>query len=383
MGKRKIGLLIIHGIGEQDVLDTLDTFTRNLVKSLQETRGSQIRLTHNRMPLPGDIDDYVSLTFDNDSSLEIDVHEYYWAHKMKGMIAFHEVMDWLQQASNGAQKFYDDNVELSRRYETGADGKFPQHWYLKQVGWVVRALWTFGLAGRLIIPGRLDPLVRMLLSAPAEGIIDYIGDVAIYTSSDRKSKFYQVRQQVLEGAIEKISVMLREDYTRIVIVGHSLGSVIAYDALNAVNLRMNEDPDLASQHRKLFELITLGSPLDKVAFFFREHIPMDSYVKRLILNNVNGFRRRGLVVPLEGDAVLDSNVMNFLSEMRWTNYWDEQDPISGHLDFYDDVANVQVANGQRWGGAAHNGYWYNLNIYREVIERAQAHEHASQAEQAS
>ena len=68
--------------------------------------------------------------------------------------------------------------------------------------------------------------------------------------------------------------------------------------------------------------------------------------------------------------------------MRWTNYWDPQDPISGHLDFFDEVVNVQVDNGQRWG-IAHNEYWYNLNIYREVIERVQAREGATAAEQAS
>ena len=382
MGKRKVGLLIIHGIGEQDVLDTLDTFTRNLVKSLQQTGRGQIKLTHNRMPLPGDIDDYVSLSFLEDPSLEIDVHEYYWAHKMKGMISFHEVMEWLQQASNGAQKFYNENTELSRRYETGPSGKFPRHWYLKKVGWLVRVLGTLGSISSQITPRWMDPVFRILHSKPSELVIDYIGDVAIYTSSDRRSKFYQVRQRVLEGAIEKISAMLQEDYERIVIAGHSLGSVIAYDALNAVNLRMNQEPELAVQHGKLFELITLGSPLDKVAFFFREHIAKDSYVKRLILSNVNGFRRRGLVVPREGEAVMDSNVFNFLENMRWTNYWDPQDPISGHLDFFDEVVNVQVDNGQRWG-IAHNEYWYNLNIYREVIERVQAREGATAAEQAS
>ncbi|MGB8954405.1 MAG: hypothetical protein WCC10_03470 [Tumebacillaceae bacterium] len=382
MEKQRIGLLIIHGIGEQDVLDTLDTFTRNLVNSLQQTSRSQIKLTHNRMPLPGNIDDYVQLSFIDDPSVEIDVHEYYWAHKMERMISYSEVLDWLQQASNGAQTFYDENEELSRRYEQGADGKFKKHWYLKKVGWLFRALHAVGRATSLILPAWLDPILRMLLSKPAEGIIDYIGDVAIYTSSDRKSKFYQARQQVLNGAIEKIAALLRQDYDRIVVVGHSLGTVIAYDALNAVNLLMNEDPELAAQHDKLFELITLGSPLDKVAFFFREHIPKDSYVKQLILNNVHGFRRRGLVVPLEGDAELVSNVRNFLSHMQWTNYWDAQDPVSGHLDFYDNVVNVQVDNGQRWG-VAHSGYWYNLNIYREVIARAQAHEVVSADEQAS
>jgi hypothetical protein len=135
---------------------------------------------------------------------------------------------------------------------------------------------------------------------------------------------------------------------------------------------MNEQPELAAHCNKLFELVTIGSPLDKVAFFFRDHIAKHEYVKQLILGNVNGFRRRGILVPVEGEPHLVSTVQNFLHDIHWTNYWDEKDPVSGHLDFYEEVSNVQVENGGKWGGEAHNGYWHNLDIYREVIDRAKA-----------
>src|SRR5213080_2751829 len=58
-------------------------------------------------------------------------------------------------------------------------------------------------------------------------------------------------------------------YSRVVVVGHSLGSVLAYDTLNAL---INEDQVCAKQRgvvSKTRALITFGSPLDKTAFMFR------------------------------------------------------------------------------------------------------------------
>src|SRR5262249_15094420 len=57
-------------------------------------------------------------------------------------------------------------------------------------------------------------------------------------------------------------------YDKVAVVGHSLGSVVAYDTLNALlNAEQLSITNLDIARRTcLFE--TFGSPLDKIAFFF-------------------------------------------------------------------------------------------------------------------
>ena len=367
---RKIGILIIHGIGEQNVYETLDLFTRNLVDSLRQSRpDDEITLTHSRAQLAEGTEDYVEVCCSHDPTVRLDVHEYYWAHNMKDVISFQEIFQWLIQASDGAEKFYDDNNELVRRYEAFEDGKFKKRWYLKHLGWVLRGLYKMGVVTHGFMPSFLDPIIRLFIGKPTQLLIDYLGDVAIYTSSDMKSKFYEVRQRVLQGAIQKITSLLDDDYEKIILVGHSLGSVIAYDALNRINLTMNDNEALRRHADKLTDFISIGSPLDKVAFFFREHIPQSDYVKRLVLNNVNAFRRIDTELPASPDLVFQSTVRDCLTSLNWTNYWDPKDPISGPLDFYKGVTNIQVDNGQKWG-YAHVGYWQNMRIFQDAVKQA-------------
>src|SRR6185436_4272746 len=66
-------------------------------------------------------------------------------------------------------------------------------------------------------------------------------------------------------------------YDQVVVVGHSLGSVIAYDTLNGVishdaikNQEPGQKPWNTVEKTKL--LLTFGSPLDKTAFIFRAQV---------------------------------------------------------------------------------------------------------------
>ena len=67
--------------------------------------------------------------------------------------------------------------------------------------------------------------------------VDYVGDVAIYTTTDWKATHFAVRDQILREAEANIWDLL-DRYERVILVGHSLGSVIAYDVLSRVALRM-------------------------------------------------------------------------------------------------------------------------------------------------
>ena len=61
------------------------------------------------------------------------------------------------------------------------------------------------------------------------------------------------------------------------------------------------------------------------------------------------------------EAYLDTHV-------RWLNFWDPKDPISGPLDFYqvEDRDNRQLDLGARWG-VAHTEFWMHQKMYQDII----------------
>lgn len=115
-------------------------------------------------------------------------------------------------------------------------------------------------------------------------------------------------------------------------------------------------------------MVTFGSPLDKIAFFFREHTPDSQYIRRQILSHLHGFKGRDLILQQEARSVRNP-IRRYLDHVRWLNFWDPQDPISGHLDFYEipEQDNIQLALGLPWG-KAHIGYWSYVPMYERIAE---------------
>ena len=68
-------------------------------------------------------------------------------------------------------------------------------------------------------------------------MVQYVGDVAIYVTSNKLDRFDEVRSKIKETARTVASAVFTAYdsagpkflYDKIAVVGHSLGSVIAYD----------------------------------------------------------------------------------------------------------------------------------------------------------
>ncbi len=161
-------------------------------------------------------------------------------------------------------------------------------------------------------------------------IVQYFGDVVAYVSSHRVDRFHALRSEIKDavrevaGAVYLAGVPNRPVYDSVVVVGHSLGSVAAYDVLNAlVNLDCllkDEQPrqyalDVAERTELL---LTFGSPLDKTAFVFKTQKPHGAEVREMLAATIQpliqGYEHR---------------------PRRWVNLWSYRDWISGTLDFYD------------------------------------------------
>ncbi|HLM69079.1 MAG TPA: hypothetical protein VK358_16185, partial [Longimicrobium sp.] len=187
----------------------------------------------------------------------------------------------------------------------------------------------------------------------------YLGDVAAYVASHKVNRFYEVR-----AAIKKVGLDLAravygartkdggEEYGEVYVVGHSLGSVVAYDTLNAM---LNEDRlgggGLRVRDRTPM-LLTFGSPLDKTAFIFRTQLE-DAPV------------REALAAAMQPMIQCYEQRPN-----HWVNIHSPFDPISGPLTYYDPpklgdathparrVLNLRDSAANK-PLAAHTQYWNN------------------------
>lgn len=219
-------------------------------------------------------------------------------------------------------------------------------------------------------------------------LIEYVGDVAAYIAAHTVSKFYDLRQQIWQTAMKVARAVYRAEahhkagsdgpeflYEKIIIVGHSLGSVIGYDVLNGLLLEdeFSDRPLHVANRTRM--LLTFGSPLDKTAFLFRTQADMCSAVREVAA------------------AAVQPMIQNYDNRPHeWVNLYSKSDIISGHLDFYDppdetnakdktrflDAATAPVADSRavnnmvdpdaRTPLAAHVEYW-NGKLFAEQLIR--------------
>jgi hypothetical protein len=233
-------------------------------------------------------------------------------------------------------------------------------------------LW-FGALGRLLV-WLLAILGAFLWRS---FIIQYVGDVAAYVSPYKDSKFDELRHRIQRVGLDVGKVIYGfgpprptvPKYARIVVVGHSLGSVLAYDTLNAL---INQDnvsgqPDRRDVIRRTRALITFGSPLDKTAFIFRMQF------------NTKATQIREQLAASVQPLIVDYGLYRPAS-FKWVNIWSRQDVISGQLDYYDDPR-VPAGDARHVENMvdpdasvpllAHVQYWNNRMLRRQLFRFVQ------------
>jgi pimeloyl-ACP methyl ester carboxylesterase len=162
--------------------------------------------------------------------------------------------------------------------------------------------------------------------------VEYVGDVAIYVSSYKVSRFEEVRGKIQDAVFNVVRQVYsaRDDadqarplYNKVVIVGHSLGTVIAYDMLNAAiswdQAEKNNSMDVVG---RTSALITFGSPLDKTAFLFRTQVSGPKFLREAL-----AAQRQPLIMNYKEYRPLDT--------FHWTNIYSRMDIVSGCLAYYD------------------------------------------------
>ncbi len=208
-------------------------------------------------------------------------------------------------------------------------------------------------------------------------LVQYVGDVVVYLEAHRIDRFAELRSRigrVVTDAARRVYGARADGpsgsdflYDGVIIAGHSLGSVLGYDALNRLinldALRSNQRPeerlDVARRTRLL---LTFGSPLDKTAWLFRMQSGAKADAREALA---------ALTQPLIVDRV---------GRPPWVNIHSPWDPVSGPLDYYDpptesdgeQVEGRPVENRvdpeARWPVTSHVQYWRTGAVFDSILD---------------
>jgi hypothetical protein len=198
-------------------------------------------------------------------------------------------------------------------------------------------------------------------------LVSHLGDVAIYIMPYRVDGFDVLRKEIRERVLRAARSIYASTthgaatYERVFIVGHSLGSVIAYDTLNRLILEdESSDSPLRVSHRTR-GLITFGSPLDKTAFIFSGQSSGTSVPREALAASVQ---------PLIRDAETWDVGSGRPDAPEWVNIYSRWDPVSGPLQFYgpdENASAVRPTNLHDDGAStplgAHVQYWQNPLVW--------------------
>ena len=266
MSGKKQAVVVIHGMGEQLPMQTIRDFVKGVWmkdSSIQAPHFwnkpstvcqsfEQRRLTTND-PIVAGTDIRLSRT---------DFYEYYWAH--------HTVDSTLQHLKGWFFSLIWRNPKhIYRHHKRTLWPIFLILWtmLISVVVYVInRQIFTLEDADKKPIaevcstfstacwqtigPPLLELGGAALLAAITLFLVQYFGDVARYVSAAPAN--IDIRQNIRQGGIELLErIHGTGEYQRIIIVGHSLGSIIAYDILNHLWARHNKFPDKNGQETPL------------------------------------------------------------------------------------------------------------------------------------
>lgn len=239
---KKTAIVMIHGMGEQRPMETLRGF-------VHAVWSDDPGIVHPSRAGIFSKPDFVSGSFElrrittRESSAtppkRMDFFEFYWAHHMQGHTTG-IVISWAQR------------VFLRGRGDVPAElvGLWRFALILLAAAVLVFLLWLapgwglpFGLPGwAAALVGALVALIGWLFPAK---VLPKIGDAARYL--DPSPNNVAIRQTIRsEGVALLEALAAKKKYDRIIIVGHSLGSVVAYDIVHFLWLRLSHGAQVAA-----------------------------------------------------------------------------------------------------------------------------------------
>jgi hypothetical protein len=181
-----------------------------------------------------------------------------------------------------------------------------------------------GAPAWLVAPGA--GLLFVSFVAAAAFMRNFLADVVFWTTTGEKDVRYQKRRDILRACEATLRHVLEDQACeRVVVVAHSLGTAIAYETLLAFGRKVAAEQrdyggrsPLEDKLRKISHVVTLGSPIDWIAYFFS-----------LTYSRYHRFNRvADTLLGKTSDAPFRVDRQRVI---QWINIRDASDPISSRL----------------------------------------------------
>lgn len=373
---RRVGLLAVHGMGEQGRFQFLDGLVRDLELAFRSAAGAgtavsvSLRVADSSLmgaAAPTLVDgpepaaEIVVVDREQGTEVRVGVHEVWWG----------DVVDpptVLQPAKFLAWGLAMWAVPLKRRRafherEPGTVGWFLAEPEPKEGRGFRARLWTrlrlffaaylVAVIGLVLSLGRalIQFLFRLNLPDPVRTAIAYMSDVKLYTQPTSPEAVpldhlgqharFAIRARVVRGAVD----VAGQGYERWWVLAHSLGSVITLSGLMTPDGLLARYLDEARWRR------LAGTPL---AYRDPNQVPRDTRVACPAWLPPDQCLRRGKLLerfaglvtygsPLDKFAMIWPAVIPLardqagLAGRPWLNFFDETDPVAGRLDAFDKI----------------------------------------------
>ena len=378
----RIGVILVHGIGEQRRFEHLSGEARNLIGVLKanptlrisvqtaSTRDSQVLAAHEtwlseeQAPVRIDIQNVCGPKKGCHQALHI--HEVWWADLDDKETLRNRVKFWFWALSMWGAKRFTKPRRPSAKKEAMTTPKFPEIRGGEFTRAAIARLRLFGFAVVFLLFATTINLVGFLLKRlrlgqlPADGVLyQYLGDIKLYQDRGRK---YQGpltdvglprRVAIRRRMVNTMVAVVREGYDRWYVLAHSLGTVVALNGLmETAHALPNYLPYSVWNELRgtnLFANYPCGNPSTNCMWPAR---PLWIEDDRQVLDRSALFSRlRGFITygsPLDKCAYLWPQIANinndktvFPDDFEWINVFDHTDPVAGKLIAYDNAMGAE------------------------------------------
>lgn len=359
---RSIGILTVHGIGEQRALETVTAVATNFYRALQAAGATRLsRTLHLEDAVQPATFAYTHLG----APVTVRFYEAYWADLDRP----YDLLRWIRLVIWGAtvwlRSYQEPPPTGMRLIQVG-----PFREALTRGGLFVLSLLFLVILATLRVVNQVVVAVFRTQTRLGRTLYDFLGDVQLFVSEDvrydtletldRKTR-YAIRTR-LWHALARAHLDPNED---LYIIAHSLGTVALFNALMEQDDRIPTYLDSAvlgqrlqaqglarptgSVNReailaKIRAIVTLGSPLDKFAAIWPRVIPVNAADPR-----PNG------------------------PPIRWINVHDILDVVGADLGHFGGVPGLTSPENVAWRdqpifATAHTSYWTYVPGDRRFID---------------
>jgi hypothetical protein len=243
-GTVRTAIVVVHGMGEQRPMDTLDGFVKTALHPLSDLYPTTSRKWDYYYSRPAEITGsyearrYIARPLTDKSSPEpkqgqAEIYEYHWSYLMTGNkfadLGPTTLRLFLRRPSNVPDPLFGIWrviwLVLLAIPVTLAALLVGGHLLDRDVPW-----WILGAVGSAVVLLFWLGVLRFLVRAVVKSITASFVDVARYLDTAPHS--YAARRAIRGGLVDLLHALHDEGrYSRVVVVAHSLGAYIAYDAL--------------------------------------------------------------------------------------------------------------------------------------------------------